>query len=250
VDFLGYREPTLERRILSRMTTLGIARGEDYLRRLGESDAEAQALLERITIKVSRFYRHRPTFDLLRAAVMPRLAALGRPARAWSAGCGRGEEAYTLAMLLDEAGVEGAVEATDIDPLALEWARAGVYAEEAAADLPAELRERHLEAVPGRRAPQWRVRDALRQRVRFSQSDLVQAGAVPAGAPFDLVCCRNVLIYWSPQAQQQMLANVLAALEPGGFVCLGESEWPLPPVGARLEPVAPNCKVFQAAGRA
>jgi chemotaxis methyl-accepting protein methylase len=246
VDFLGYREPTLERRISSRMTTLGIACREEYLRLLRRSEAEAAQLLERITIKVSRFYRHRPTFDLLREQVMPRLAALGRPVRAWSAGCGRGEEAYTLAMLLDEASIEGAVEATDIDALALEHARAGVYAEAAADELPAALRERYLETVHGRRTPQRRVRAALGERVRFSHRDLTGPHAVPAGAPFDLVCCRNVLIYWSPQAQAQLLANVRAALAPHGYLCLGEAEWPPAPAAAGLEPVMANARVFRA----
>jgi chemotaxis protein methyltransferase CheR len=247
VDFLSYREPTLERRILNRMTSLGTATLEGYLRRLEDSEAEANLLLERITIKVSRFYRHRPTFDLLRAQVLPQLASLGRPVRAWSAGCGRGEEPYTLAMLLDEAGIAGSVEATDIDALALEHARIGVYVEDAAAELPAALRDRYLERCEARRTPRWRVRAALKSRVRFSRRDVTQSDAVPRAAPFDLVCCRNVLIYWSPQAQARLLANLRAALAPEGYICLGEAEWPLGPPGAHLEPLAANGRVFRAA---
>jgi chemotaxis protein methyltransferase CheR/two-component system CheB/CheR fusion protein len=250
VDFESYREPTLERRIESRMASVGIARREDYLHLLERSEAEAAQLLERITIKVSRFYRHPPTFDLLRERVMPRLAALGRAVRAWSAGCGRGEEAYTLAMLLDEASIAGSVEATDIDPGALQWARAGVYADEAAAELPKRLRERYLERAPGPRAARWRVREALRERVRFSRGDLNQPDAAAALAPFDLVCCRNVLIYWLPQVQVRLLQRLSAAVAREGYLCLGEAEWPLPPVGAGLAPLAPNARVFRAAGRA
>lgn len=246
VDFRSYREPTLERRILNRMTSLGIASLEGYLRLLEDSEAEANLLLERITIKVSRFYRHRPTFDLLREQVLPGFASLGRPVRVWSAGCGRGEEAYTLAMLLDEAGLAGNVAATDIDALALEHARRGVYAEEAAAELPATLRERYLERLEAPRAPRWRVRAALKGRVQFSRRDLTQSDAVPGAAPFDLVCCRNVLIYWSPQAQARLLANLRAALAPQGYICLGEAEWPLDPSAAHLEALAPNGRVFRA----
>jgi chemotaxis methyl-accepting protein methylase len=248
VDFESYREPTLERRIESRMASVGLARREDYLHLLERSEAEAAQLLERITIKVSRFYRHPPTFDQLRERVMPRLAALGRPVRAWSAGCGRGEEAYTLAMLLDEASIAGSVEATDIDPGALQWGRAGVYAAEAAAELPERLRERYLERVPGPRAARWRVRESLKARVRFSRGDLNQPDAA-ALAPFDLVCCRNVLIYWLPQVQVRLLQRLSAAVAREGYLCLGEAEWPLPPAGAGLEPLAPNARVFRTAGR-
>jgi len=247
VDFASYREPTLDRRILNRMATLGIARHDEYLELLERSEAEAGRLLERITIKVSRFYRHGPTFDLLRGQVMPRLAALGRPVRTWSAGCGRGEEAYTLAMLLDEASIEGSVEATDIDPRALEWALGGVYAAEAAAELPQELRERYLDCASGRRKPALRVRARLRERVRFSLGDLGAPRAAAARAPFDLVCCRNVLIYWLPEVQARLLAAVRAALAPGGYLCLGEAEWPPPTAAAGLEPLTPSGRVFRAA---
>lgn len=248
VDFLNYREPTLERRILNRMATLGIGELEHYLRLLERSEVEADRLLERITIKVSRFYRHRPTFDLLREQVIPRLALLERPIRVWSAGCGCGEEAYTLAMLLDEAGLEGSVEATDVDAFALDCAREAHYAEEAADELPAALRERYLEPVRHARRARRRVCAELKARVRFSRSDLLEPGALPALAPFDLVCCRNVLIYWLPQAQSRLVANLRAALAPGGYLCLGEAEWPPPCAEAGLQPLVVNGRVFRAAG--
>ncbi|HZM35861.1 MAG TPA: protein-glutamate O-methyltransferase CheR [Burkholderiales bacterium] len=247
IDFAAYRAPTLERRILSRMGSVGIASHDEYLRLLERSHEEAAQLLERITIKVSRFYRHVPTFDLLRAQVMPRLAALGRPVRAWSAGCGRGEEPYTLAMLLDEASIEGRVEATDIDPRALELALAGEYAAEAVAELPRELRERYLEAAAGGRKPTLRVRASLRERVRFSRGDLRALDAAEPGGGFDLVCCRNVLIYWLPEVQARVLAAVLAAVAPGGYLCLGEAEWPRPQATAGLQPLTPGGRVFRAA---
>jgi chemotaxis methyl-accepting protein methylase len=247
IDFAAYREPTLERRILSRMSSVGIVRHDEYLGLLERSHAEAARLLERITIKVSRFYRHGPTFDLMRAHVMPLLGALGRPVRAWSAGCGRGEEAYTLAMLLDEASIEGSIEATDIDPRALEHGLAGVYAAEAAAELPRGLRERYLDSASQGRKLALRVRDSLRERVRFAHGDLRAPDAAALRGHFDLVCCRNVLIYWLPEMQARVFAAVHAALAPGGYLCLGEAEWPLPHATASLEPLTPGGRVFRAA---
>lgn len=245
VDFAAYREPTLARRILSRMGSLGIARHDEYLSLLEHSLTEAAQLLERITIKVSRFYRHAPTFELLRAHVMPRLAALGRPVRLWSAGCGRGEEPYTLAMLLEEAALEGTIEATDIDPCALEWGRAGLYPLQAATELPQALRERYLEPAQTQRRPALRVRERLRERVRFALGDLRALDAAGPEGRFDLVCCRNVLIYWRPEEQPRVLAAVRAAVAPRGYLCLGEAEWPLPPAAAGLEPLAPGARVFR-----
>lgn len=248
LDLALYREPTLERRIRNRMTTLGISTPEDYVRHLEQAQPEAEQLLQRVTIKVSRFYRHRPTFDLLRRQLFPRLAALGRPARLWSAGCGCGEEAYTLAMLLDEAGVTGCVEATDVDAAALARARAGLYGEAAITELPPELAGRYLEAVETER-PRWRVAPALARRVRFSRSDVTRPGAVPPAAPFDLVCCRNVLIYWRPEAQARLLGNLLDALAPQGLLCLGEAEWPHVSLTAVCTPIAPNARVFRVGER-
>jgi chemotaxis methyl-accepting protein methylase len=86
--------------------------------------------------------------------------------------------------------------------------------------------------------------------VRFSRGDLNQPDAAAALARFDLVCCRNVLIYWLPPVQVRLLERLSAALGREGYLCLGEAEWPLPPVGAWLEPLAPNARVFRTAGRA
>lgn len=245
LDLTDYREPTLERRIRNRMTSLGMVLAEDYLRHLEASDSEAHRLLQRVTIKVSRFYRHPPSFELLRERALPWFRRLGGPVRLWSAGCGCGEEAYTLAMLLEEAGVQGHVEATDVDGAALQFARAGIYAERATEELPAPWRERYLESVPSERGLRRRVGAALRRRVCFSRSDLTRPGAVPGSAGFHLVCCRNVLIYWRPEAQARVLENLCAALLPQGFLCLGEAEWPPSSLASRLQPVAPHARVFR-----
>src|SRR4051812_39589519 len=121
VNFASYRPAMLERRISRHYATSGAASSEDYLRQLQGSPVSAFRLLENLTIKVSRFYRHAPTFDHLSAELLPQLARerAGKPLRIWCAGCGAGEEAYTLAMLLEDAGIEGFIEATDIDSTAL-----------------------------------------------------------------------------------------------------------------------------------
>ena len=242
IDFTRYRVSTITRRVLNRMISVGAGSFEQYLHTLRTNDQEPLRLLERVTIKVSRFYRNPITFDALRATVLPELAraAAGAPLSIWSAGCGCGEEPYTLAMLLEEAGLAGEIEATDIDPFALDAARGALYPQAAFAELPAELQERYCERV-GERVT---VNEAVRGRVRFARHDLT--AAVPHdGAPFDLVCCRNVLIYFERSAQERAMTYVRRAVRSGGYLCLGEAEWPLPAVPGRLEALSHKTRVFR-----
>jgi chemotaxis protein methyltransferase CheR len=250
-DFSGYRAGTVQRRILNRMISAGISSMREYLAWLQRSREEAPRLLERLTIKVSRFYRNAATFDLLREQAIPRLAGerSGRPLRLWSAGCGCGEEPYTLAMLLDEAGIPGSVVGTDIDPAALDTARAGVYPESALGELPADLAGRYLEHVDsGLRGGAFRVRDGLRPRLRFSHHDVTAAVPPQDQVPFDLVCCRNILIYLLPDVQSRTLAGVCATIAPGGLLVLGEAEWPAASLAGSLAVVERRARVFSLSG--
>lgn len=242
-DFRLYRPPTMRRRIFNRMIHLGTATLAEYLGYLETHDDEAESLLSRLTIKVSRFYRNAAVFDHLRAAVMPALARPRAPLRIWSAGCGRGEEAYTLAMLLVDAGIEGFVDATDIDARALEEAAAATYDPQALEELPADLRARYLYPVSCGRAG-YRVCERVRERVRFFRQDLVKDRA--RVGRYDLVAFRNVAIYLGREAQQRVFEDVVSAVRPGGYLCLGEAEWPPVPAEHRLECVARRLKLFRA----
>jgi chemotaxis methyl-accepting protein methylase len=252
-DFSAYRPATTHRRILNRMISVGTTSSSDYLAYLQRSADEALRLLERLTIKVSRFYRNRATFDLLRLQELPALEAErgGTSLQVWSAGCGYGEEAYTLAMLLDEARIPGEVVASDIDPGALDTARAGVYADAAVEELPASFVARYLEPVShGRRGQGYRVSDRIRSRVRFVQHDVTSAGTSSQMPTFDLICCRNVLIYLRPDAQAQALTELCAALRSGGLLVLGEAEWPPVSFAGSLTVVERRARVFRATGAA
>jgi chemotaxis methyl-accepting protein methylase len=248
VDFACYRAPMVERRVLNRMTTLGVKSIERYSELLVRSDWESQQLVERVTIKVSRFYRHAPTFDCLRKEVIPQLAAAraGKPLRIWSAGCGWGEEPYTLAMLLDEAGVPGFIEASDVDPAALVTARAGEYPASVIHELPADLAARYLEPTPpGSRHP-IRIRNTLRARVTFSRHDLVTDEKPPAEGRFDLVCCRNVLIYLQRESQERVIERLRGFIDGEGVLCLGEAEWPPRSVELTVRPFPHKTRLFRA----
>jgi chemotaxis methyl-accepting protein methylase len=247
VNFASYRPAMRERRITRHFATSGAASSEDYLRQLQGSPAAAFRLLESITIKVSRFYRHAPTFDHFSAELLTQLARehAGRTLRIWCAGCGTGEEAYTFAMLLEEAGIDGHIEATDVDSTALNAARVGVYPVAAAAELPPVLTARYLEPIVSREQPAYRVQANLRTRIRFSWHDVTSNAPPPGEQRFDLVSCRNVLIYLQPGAQANVTARLLAAAEDNGVLCLGEAEWPLPIFAAKLQALAPRTRLFR-----
>ena len=247
MDFSRYRAATVQRRIANRMISLRIASWEDYLALVRSSPDEAERLLERIAIKVSRFYRNPEAFDRLRAELIPQLCgeAAGAPLRVWSAGCGNGEEAYTLAMLLDDAGNAGVVEATDIDPAALAAGEAGSYPVEAAEDLPLDLAARHLATVDDGARIRLQVSPALRARVRFARHDLLFAAA-PSPSGFHLVSCRNVLIYLENEARREVLRVLQRALCPGGLLFLGEAEWPPDAMLDSLDVISQSERIFRA----
>jgi chemotaxis methyl-accepting protein methylase len=245
LDFSCYRPATVRRRIRNRMLMVGAETIEEYFALVSGSRDEAWRLAERITIKVSRFYRNAGVFDTIRRDLLPALAARRPRVDVWVAGCGCGEEAWTFAMLLDELGCAGRVVATDIDAAALETAARGAYPAAAAAELPADLASRGLHTV--RSGASVAVSDALRGRVRFELHDLVSAPRPPMPERFALVSCRNVLIYLLRGAQVRALALLRRALDDRGVLVLGEAEWPVAPIEASLEAVAPRSRIFAAA---
>jgi chemotaxis methyl-accepting protein methylase len=241
-DFASYRLPTVARRTVNRMISVGAATYADYLQFLRQREGEAARLLEHVTIKVSRFYRHAPTFETLRREVLPQLAlqAGGRTITAWSVGCGCGEEPYTLAMLFAEAGVNFAIEATDIDPAALQRAAHGFYTDAAFFELPKDLRERYITRSDGF----FEVSPQLREQVRFSRHDVLASQPPPGSGQFDLVCFRNLLIYLGLEVQDLALHAVRRAVRPGGYLCLGEAECPSPAIATTLLPLASDTRIF------
>jgi chemotaxis protein methyltransferase CheR len=214
---------------LDRALAAGLAAGAAALgvepdalaRRVVVRDPQAlAALVEHAAVLETAFWRHPEQL----AAVARLVAARPGPARIWSAGCATGEEPYSVAIALLEEGRRGAGDAivgTDLSSRGLEAARAGGYDDRALRRLPFDAAARWLE--PG--APR-RVAPEVRSLVRFERHNLVK-DPPPAGAPFDVVLCRNVLIYFAPETAAAVLYRLVAALVPGGVLVLGPVELPL-----------------------
>jgi chemotaxis methyl-accepting protein methylase len=148
-------------------------------------------------------------------------------------------------MLLEEAAIGGIIEASDVDPAVLDEASWATYAIHSTAELPPELCRRFLEPLAVNGHPRYRVSRELRARVRFSHFDVTAEAPPPPGGPFDLVSCRNVLIYLERPAQVAALRRLIDALADGGVLCLGEAEWPPAEVVHQLEPLPHRTRLFR-----
>jgi len=185
----------------------------------GRGSTELDELVEAVRVGETRLFRHRAQIAALCDDIAPALRASGkRLVRVWSAGCSAGEEPYTLAIVLARAlqGVQLQITATDVSADALDVARAATYRASALADVPAPWREDFI--VEG---DLMRVRPELAQLVRFERANLVD-GAAPKSC--DIVWCRNVLIYFTPDARRRAIDRLIAATNVGGFICVGYSE--------------------------
>lgn len=216
--------------LLARGTRLGCPDLDDYLRVLATDARELDELLELVTINETSFFRFPQQFDALRQVVLPELMTRagrdGRGLRIWSAGCSTGEEAYSIAMALVDAGVTGAagraaVLGTDVSTRALEAARAAVYGRRAVVNVPAEVLARHFEEVDGG----YRVTPRVTRLVEFRQHNLVsELGPEGAAETWDAIFCRNVTIYFRLESTERVIARFFDALVPGGYLFVGHSE--------------------------
>lgn len=231
LQFGPERRDTLRNRLEPRRSALGLATFEDLLFRVKfhpERDAERERLVPHLTNNESYFCRERGTLDALRGEVLPALRERLGPAgelRILSAACAAGEEVYTLASVVRDTGLfaPGKVKITgvDLDPAALDRARAGVYTEHAFRGTGPEFRERWFR--PGGDG-RWEVRPELRAGVDFRRANLVDEGWWGPLAPQHVVLCRNVLIYFGDEALRRAAEGLYRVLPSGGFLFLGHAE--------------------------
>ncbi|MGD9804919.1 MAG: CheR family methyltransferase [Hyphomicrobiaceae bacterium] len=225
-DFADYKRATLMRRLARRMSVLGITSPASYLQRLITDHTEATQLVRDILINVTAFFRDPSTFEALQRQAISKLVAgkgRGDDVRIWVPGCSTGQEAYSIAMLVEEelARVDArpnvAIFATDIDVEAIKAARDGAYPNAIAAEVPQHLLERHFTSTPSG----YRISSAMRDMVRVSQHNVI---ADPPFSKLDLISCRNLLLYFDNKLQTRVLPIFHYALSARGFLLLGPSE--------------------------
>jgi two-component system, chemotaxis family, CheB/CheR fusion protein len=248
-DFSLYKRGTLQRRIERRMAMAGLEDSAGYLQVLRKDSCERELLAKDLLINVTHFFRDPATFDELAEQIIPELAQrqpLDRPLRVWVPGCSTGEEAYSITMLFLEQiaaakrNVKLQVFASDIDADCVAFARNGVYPKTIEADV-APVR---LARFFTREGHSYQVVRELREAVVFTGQSLL------ADAPFsrlDLISCRNVLIYLSPEAQGKILSLFHFALRPQGVLFLGSAE-SAASVSAHFQPVSKKHRIYRHTG--
>src|SRR5262249_15809417 len=225
-DFREYKEASLARRIKARMAQVRIDGFAAYVEFVTQHQDEHVALFNTILINVTGFFRDPEAWNVLKTDVIPRIvedASESRSIRIWSAGCSSGEEPYSVAMLLaDHLGARASnylikIYGTDVDEDALNTARHGLYRLDQFKDMPSDLVDRHF----ARDGQLYRFRRDLRRWCIFGAPNPIQA---PPLSHIDLLLCRNVLIYFTSDLQERILARFHYANREDGFLFLGRSE--------------------------
>ncbi|MBI5104144.1 MAG: protein-glutamate O-methyltransferase CheR [Solirubrobacterales bacterium] len=236
IDLLQYKRNQMERRIRSFMTTRGATDLTAYAALLGREATELDAFLDRVTINVSQLWRNPEQWDVLEQRILPDLAETGAGrVRAWSAGSSYGAEAYTVAACCARAVPRAQVSilGTDIDKRMVERARRGVFTAEDARDAPPHALARHFDFTDGA----WHAREELKRMVRFEVGDLLRVD--PRAAAFDLVLCRNTVIYFTEDVRDDLHGRLAKAIRPGGRLIVGATERVADPAAHGLEPESP-----------
>lgn len=246
IDFSHYKPSTVSRRIERRLQMNQALDLEDYVRQLREDPHETNLLYKDLLIGVTEFFRDEEAFERLEKEVIPQILDRVRPEdgiRAWVAGCATGEEAYSLAICIDEAlelrgmSMDVKIFATDVHRTSLEHASNGIYEEASLAHVSPRRRERYFL----RRGRQFQVSQDLRKRIVFAPHNVMR------DAPFtklDLVSCRNMLIYFESTAQKKVLSLFHFGLNTGGFMFLGPSEHP-GEIGDEFDVIDPHWKIYR-----
>lgn len=238
---LGIRMPDAKRTMLevrlgSRVRALGLSSFEEYCEHVFDSGVgsdELRNLIDAVTTNKTEFFREASHFDWLTSNALPDImrndpaAGVSRPLRVWSAGCSSGEEAYTLAMVLAEHTTERGrlhfeITATDLSTKVLEAALKAVYRSEVASQVPPAMRHKYLLKSRDREQGLVRVAPAIRRKVKFGRLNLMEPYRF--AQPFDVIFCRNVLIYFDRATQTRILQQMCEALTSHGYLFVGHSE--------------------------
>lgn len=231
VNLTAGKEVLVESRLAGRLRALQLESFTDYLAHVecDNSRQELTTFVDLLTTNKTSFFREAEHFDYLERSVLPALKDKHGGARIWCAGCSSGEEPYSLAMTLAEEWsgaplASARILATDLSTRILVKASAAEYDQATVSDMDRGRVARHFEQIPGAGGapPRYRVREPLRAMVKIARLNLV--GAWPMKGPFDVIMCRNVMIYFDAATQERLINRFYELLAPGGSLLVGHSE--------------------------
>ncbi|MDK2824096.1 MAG: chemotaxis protein methyltransferase CheR [Clostridia bacterium] len=219
LDLLGYKRPQMERRINSLMRTLQIKTYEEFIKKMREDQKIFNRFIDHLTINVSEFFRNKAQWDVLKEKIIPMLLLNNKHLKIWSAGCSTGEEPYTLAMILREHFPEGnhSILATDFDTRVLNKATRGIYSQKEASGIP----EPYLKKYFIFKNNIYRVDSSLTKLITFKKHNLLKD---TFESNFDLILCRNVVIYFTDETKNQLYRKFFNSLISKGVLFTGSTE--------------------------
>ncbi len=230
------KKTMLESRLRKRLRLLGLQNFKEYLEYVDSPDGKSNELVSMIDVVTTNktdFFREPAHYDYLYSKSVPKLmekhgVGKDRELRIWSAGCSSGEEPYTLAMVLSDYSrnvekISFNILGTDISTRVLEKARRAVYAEEKVEPVPAVMKKRYLLKSKDRTKPQVRIVLELRKLIQYGRLNFLD-DKYGINSKFDIIFCRNVLIYFNRENQRSILLKILQHLEPNGYLFTGHSE--------------------------
>ncbi len=234
IDLTQYKRPQMERRLRSFFARHGYSKLTDSLERLRGDKQLLDELLDRVTINVSQLWRHPEQWERLEHDLLKDLATGGR-LRAWSAGCSYGAEAYTLAAVCSQAipGAQVRILGTDIDHRMVARAKAGAFSAEDARSAPRPAMEKWFEQTDAG----WRAKPGLRAMTQFDVGDLLKLS--PPASSYELIMCRNTVIYFADRIRDGLHSRLARALRPGGVLVIGGTERITDAASIGLAPIYP-----------
>ncbi|MDQ0350856.1 chemotaxis protein methyltransferase CheR [Alkalibacillus filiformis] len=219
IDLALYKEKQMKRRLTTLRDKRGFANFNDYYQALIQDEQLYFEFLDRMTINVSEFYRNFNRWETFRTKILPTLMEGKDRLKVWSAACSTGEEPYTIAMILSDYFPlsEITIHATDIDELAIQRAKEGVYPERSLKEVPRDKKEKYFH----KKGNFYSLSDEIKKCVQFSKHNLL---ADRYRSSYDLIVCRNVLIYFTEDAKNQVYDWFSQSLVEGGVLFVGSTE--------------------------
>ncbi|MEK4385419.1 protein-glutamate O-methyltransferase CheR [Solibacillus sp. FSL W7-1464] len=219
IDLALYKEAQMKRRLTSLYEKKGYRNFVDFYNALEKDRELMNEFLDRMTINVSEFYRNGKRWEILQNKIFPLLLQSNKRLKIWSAACSTGEEPYSLAMVLSHHLPLSQVNilATDLDENVIQKAKLGLYPERSLAEVPKPVQSKYFV----QEGPFYKVKDEIKRTVNFKKHNLLRD---PYESNLDLIVCRNVMIYFTEEAKDQIYANFSKALRPGGILFVGSTE--------------------------
>ncbi|MDP4169417.1 MAG: protein-glutamate O-methyltransferase CheR [Bacillota bacterium] len=219
IDLSLYKEAQMKRRLESLYEKKGFSSFSDFFNEMNKNGELLNEFLDRMTINVSEFYRNYKRWEVLESKILPEILKTNKRPKIWSAACSTGEEPYTIAMIMSKFLPLSQVQvlATDLDDNVIARAKLGVYPERSLNEVPEDSKKKFFK----KQGDHYLVSEEIKKTITFKKQNLL---ADPFGGPFDLIVCRNVLIYFTEEAKNTLYKKFSSALRKDGIFFVGSTE--------------------------